>query len=173
MHSVTAIFAADILSPGLGLIVWQAIVFVFILLLLRKFAWKPITEALREREDSIDSALKMADQAKADMAKLKSDNEKLLEEARVERDAILKQARQAAETLVEEAKEKAVTEGNRATEAARLAIQQERQAAIQEIRQQVASLSIEIAEKVLRGQLKDEASQRALVNKFVDDVKFN
>jgi F-type H+-transporting ATPase subunit b len=163
----------EFVTPGLGLLFWQFIVFVCILLILRKFAWKPITEALREREHSIDSALKLAEQAKADMAKLKADNEKLLEEARIERDAIVKQARQTADSLIEEAKDKATTESNRIVEAARLAIQQERHAAVQEIRQQVATLSLEIAEKVLRGQLKDEAAQRSLVNKFVDDVKFN
>ncbi len=163
----------EFVTPGLGLLFWQIIVFVCILLLLRKFAWKPITSALHEREHSIDTALKLAEQAKLEMAKLKSDNEKLLEEARLERDAIVKQARQTADSLIEEAKNKAVIEGNRATEAARLAIQQERQAAIQDIRQQVASLSLEIAEKVLRGQLSNDASQRTLVNQLVENAKLN
>ncbi|MDJ1485283.1 F0F1 ATP synthase subunit B [Cytophagaceae bacterium YF14B1] len=163
----------EFVTPGLGLIFWQFVVFICLLLILKKFAWKPITAALHEREHSIDSALKAAEEAKREMSKLKADNEKLLEEARLERDSIVKLARQTADGLIEEAKDKATTESNRIVEAARLAIQQERQAAIQDIKQQVASLSLEIAEVVLRNQLKDDAAQRALVNKLVDDAKLN
>ncbi len=163
----------EILTPDLGLFFWMVVVFVLILIVLKKFAWNPITIALSEREDSIENALKAAEQAKADMAKLRSDNEKLLEEARQQRDIMLKSAQQTADRIVEESKEKAVMESNKIVESARMAIQQERQAAVQEIKKQVASLSFEIAEKVLRGQLKDEATQRSLVNKMVEDAKLN
>lgn len=159
----------DLVTPGLGLIFWQAITFLLVLFLLSKFAWKPIMSSLREREETIEGALRSAEQAKVEMMKLKADNEKLLEEARAERDIMLRKAQQTAEAIIEEAKEKASAESSKIVENARLSIQQERQAALEDIRKQVAILSIEIAEKLLRNQLKEERAQRELVNQLVKE----
>ena len=162
-----------LVSPDLGLIFWSFVTFVIVFLILRKYAFRPIVEALKEREAHIDNALKSAEQARLEMAKLKNDNEKLLDEARAERDTMMKKAQQTADRIVEESKEKAAAESNKIVEAARLAIQQERQAAIQDIKQQVASLSLEIAEQILRGQLKDKPAQRTLVSQLINDAKLN
>lgn len=159
----------DLVTPGLGLIFWQAVTFLLVLFLLSKFAWKPIMSSLREREETIEGALRSAEQAKQEMLKLKADNEKLLDEARAERDQMMRKAQQTADAIVEEAKEKASAESSKIVENARLAIQSERQAALEDIRKQVATLSIEIAEKLLRNQLKEERAQRELVNQLVKE----
>jgi F-type H+-transporting ATPase subunit b len=159
----------DLVTPGLGLIFWQAVTFLLVLFLLSKFAWKPIMSSLKEREETIEGALRSAEQAKQEMMKLKADNEKLLDEARAERDQMMRKAQQTADAIVEEAKEKASAESSKIVENARLAIQSERQAALEEIRKQVATLSIEIAEKLLRNQLKEERAQRELVNQLVKE----
>ncbi|QHT69029.1 F0F1 ATP synthase subunit B [Rhodocytophaga rosea] len=159
----------DLVTPGLGLIFWQAITFLLVLFLLSKFAWKPIMSSLKEREETIEGALRSAEQAKQEMMKLKADNEKLLDEARAERDLMMRKAQQTADAIVEEAKEKASAESSKIVESARLAIQSERQAALEDIRKQVATLSIEIAEKLLRNQLKEERAQRELVNQLVKE----
>jgi F-type H+-transporting ATPase subunit b len=159
----------DLVTPGLGLIFWQAVTFLLVLFLLSKFAWKPIMSSLREREETIEGALRSAEQAKQEMMKLKADNEKLLDEARAERDIMLRKAQQNAEAIIEEAKEKASSESSKIVENAKLAIQSERQAALEDIRKQVATLSIEIAEKLLRNQLKEERAQRELVNQLVKE----
>jgi F-type H+-transporting ATPase subunit b len=163
----------NLVTPGLGLIFWQTITFVVLLFILAKFAWKPIMSALREREESIDNALLAAEQAKQEMLKLKADNEKLLDEARAERDAMMKKAQQTADAIVEEAKEKASVESNKIVESARQAIITERQAAIEDIKKQVATLSVEIAEKLLRHQLSDPSAQRLLVDQSLQGVKLN
>jgi F-type H+-transporting ATPase subunit b len=159
----------DLVTPGLGLIFWQAVTFLLVLFLLSKYAWKPIMSSLREREETIEGALRSAEQAKQEMMKLKADNEKLLDEARAERDQMMRKAQQNAEAIVEEAKEKASSESSKIVENARLAIQSERQAALEDIRKQVATLSIEIAEKLLRNQLKEERAQKELVNQLVKE----
>ena len=162
-----------LLEPSLGLIFWQVVVFVGLLLLLRKLAWTPIVEGLKERENSIDSALKMAEETRAEMAKLKSDNDKIIAEARAERDGIIREAKNAAERVIAEAKEKATAEGNRIVEDAREAIQQEKAAIVAQMKKDVATLSIEIAEKVLRNELKDKATQQGLVSNLIAEAKLN
>ncbi len=160
----------DLVTPQIGLIFWQTVTFLLLLFLLSRFAWKPIMASLREREETIEGALKSAELARQEMAKLKADNEKLLDEARAERDAMLKKAQQAADVIVTDAKDKATAESNRIVESARAAIQAERQAAIQDIRKQVAVLSVEIAEKVIRQQLREEPKQRQLVDDLVNNI---
>jgi F-type H+-transporting ATPase subunit b len=160
----------NLITPEFGLLFWQTITFLFLLLLLSRFAWKPIMSSLREREETIEGALRSAELARQEMAKLRADNERLLDEARAERDAMMRKAQQTADTIVEEAKNKAAAESNRIVESARAAIQSERQAAIDDIRRQVATLSVEVAEKVIRRQLKDEPQQRQLVDQFVKDI---
>lgn len=160
----------NLITPEFGLLFWQTITFLFLLLLLSRFAWKPIMSSLREREETIEGALRSAELARQEMAKLRADNERLLDEARAERDAMMRRAQQTADTIVEEAKNKAAAESNRIVESARAAIQSERQAAIDDIRRQVATLSVEVAEKVIRRQLKDDTQQRQLVDQFVKDI---
>ena len=160
----------NLITPELGLLFWQTITFLCLLLLLSRFAWKPIMSSLREREETIENALKSAELARKEMAKLRADNERLLDEARAERDAMMRKAQQTADTIVEEAKNKAAAESNRIVESARAAILAERQAATDDIRRQIAVLSVDVAEKVLRRQLRDEPQQRQLVDQFVKDI---
>ncbi len=160
----------NLITPELGLLFWQTVTFLCLLLLLGRFAWKPIMSSLREREETIENALKSAELARREMAKLRSDNERLLDEARAERDAMMRKAQQTADTIVEEAKNKAAAESNRIVESARAAILAERQAAVDDIRRQIAVLSVDVAEKVLRRQLKDEPQQRQLVDQLIKDI---
>ncbi|GAB2551420.1 F0F1 ATP synthase subunit B [Rufibacter soli] len=160
-----------LVTPGIGLLIWQVITFLVVLFLLSKFAWKPIMAALREREDNIDAALSMAEKAKLEMQALKADNERLLTEARAERDRILKDASEAANHLVETARTKANEEGARLVEQARLSIENEKNAALTEVKNLAASLSIDIAEKLLRRELQDQQAQRALVESYLQDAE--
>ena len=156
-----------------GLFFWQTLIFLLLIFLLRKFAWKPILDAVNEREDGIKNALLSAEIAKKDMQNLKSDNEKLLAEARVERDVMLKEARDIKDKIVSEAKAEAQVQAGKMIEQAKAAINSEKNAAMAELKNQVSSLSIEIAEKVLRSELTDKASQTKLVEKMLGDVKLN
>lgn len=160
----------NLITPDFGLLFWQTITFLVLLLLLSRFAWKPIMSSLREREETIEGALRSAELARVEMTKLRADNERLLDEARAERDAMMRKAQQTADAIVEEAKNKAATESNRIVESARAAIQSERQAAIDDIRRQVATLSVDIAEKIIRRQINGDTQQRQLVDQFVKDI---
>jgi F-type H+-transporting ATPase subunit b len=162
-----------LVTPELGLIFWQLVIFGLVLLLLAKFAWRPILASLKEREDSIENALRMADQAKLEMQQLKAGNEKLLTEARQERDKIMQEATQMANQLIEQAKTKANEEGGRMIVQAREAIQNEKNAALAEVKNTAAQLSIDIAERILRRELADSSSQQQLVNSYLKDVKLN
>jgi F-type H+-transporting ATPase subunit b len=163
----------ELITPGIGLVFWTTIVFVILFVLLAKFAWKPILGAIKEREQSIENALAAAENAKAEMAKLKSDNERILLEARNERDALLKDARETKEKLIAEAKSIAASEGEKMLAAARTNIQNEKLAAIAELKNQVAVLSIEIAEKILKSELSSDEKQKSLVNNMLKDVNLN
>ncbi len=156
-----------------GLFFWQSLIFLLLIFLLRKFAWKPILDAVNEREEGIKNALHSAEIAKRDMQNLKSDNEKLLAEARVERDVILKEAREIKDKIVSEAKDEAQVQAGKMIEQAKAAINSEKNAAMAELKNQVSSLSIEIAEKVLRSELADKESQTKLVTQLLGDVKLN
>ncbi|WP_375416251.1 F0F1 ATP synthase subunit B [uncultured Hymenobacter sp.] len=163
----------QIVTPNFGLIFWQLVIFLLVLFLLAKFAWRPILLSLKQREDSIDSALRMADQAKLEMQQLKAGNEKLLADARLERDRTLKEAQTMANQLIETAKTKATEEGSRMITQAREAIQQEKNAALAEVRNTAAQLSLDIAERILRRELADPAAQTRLVDEYLKDVKLN
>ena len=156
-----------------GLFFWQTLIFLLLIFLLRKFAWKPILDAVNEREDGIKNALLSAEIAKKDMQNLRSDNEKLLAEARVERDVMLKEAREIKDKIVSEAKAEAQVQAGKMIEQVKEAINSEKNAAMAELKNQVSSLSIEIAEKVLKSELTDKASQTKLVEKMLGDVKLN
>ena len=161
------------LNPELGLIFWQLVIFLLVLWLLAKFAWKPILLSLREREDSIDNALRMADQAKIEMQQLKAGNEKLLAEARLERDRMMQEATVMANQHREAEKARATEEANRFVQQAREAIQQEKNAALAEVKNTAAKLSLDIAERILRRELADPAAQAQLVDSYLKEVKLN
>jgi len=156
-----------------GLFFWQMLIFVGLILLLKKFAWKPILDAVNEREEGIKQALLSAKNAKEEMQNLKSDNEKLIAEARVERDAMMKEAREIKDKMINDAKSEAQAQGLKMIEQAKAAIESEKNAAVADLKNQVASLSIEIAEKVLKSELSDKASQTQLVEKMLSDAKLN
>lgn len=163
----------ELITPNIGLIFWQLVIFLIVLFLLAKFAWKPILNSLKERENSIDEALRMADQAKLEMQQLKAGNEKLLAEARLERDRIIKEASSVSNQLIEQAKTKATEEGARMITQAREAIQNEKNAALAEVKNTAAQLSIDIAERILRRELTDANSQKQLVDSYLKEVKLN
>ena len=163
----------DLLSPGTGLIVWQFIIFVGLFFLLKAFAWKPILASLKEREESIQNALDSAEKAKMEMASLKSDNEKLLKEAREERDRMLKDAKDAANRLHDEAQVAARKNADRIIEDAKAVIHTEKQAALRDVKAQVAMFSLAISEKLIKKNLSEDKQQKELVDTFIKDLKLN
>lgn len=163
----------DLLIPEVGLVVFQTIAFLLLLFILAKFAWKPVLGAIKEREQSIDDALNKAELAKQEMARLTSQNEELMKQARAERDQILKEAKALKDSIVNEAKTQAHTEGAKLIEKARIEIENQKKAALAELKGQVSSLSLDIAERVLRSQLDDKAKQQDLVNSLLKDVELN
>ncbi len=167
------IFEASLITPGIGLIVWTSLVFVLLVILLSKYAWKPILNAIKEREQGITDALSTAEKAKKEMQELKAGNEKILAEARAERDSLLKDARETKDAIISEAKNKATKEAERIMQSTREQIQNEKNAAITELKNQVATLSIEIAEKILKSELSSDEKQNQLVNTLMKDVNLN
>ena len=163
----------ELITPGIGLLFWMLLSFSLVLIILKKFAWKPILGALKDRQNSIEQALQAADRAKEQMVKLQSDNERILAEARLERDKLIKEAREMKDQIINDARLKAGEEGNKMIEAARQAIQNERIAAVEQIRQTVANLSVDIAQKLLLKQLEDEKSQKELIEKVLNQTKLN
>jgi len=156
-----------------GLFFWQIIIFVLLLLLLRKFAWGPILNAVNDREEGIKKALDSAEKAKLEMQNLQADNEKLLQEARSEREIMLKEAREIKTKMIADAKEEAKGEADKMVAQAQAAIESEKKSAIAELKQQVASLSLEIAEKVVKHELSDKDKQLKLVDEMLGDAKLN
>src|SRR5260221_7298190 len=163
----------DLLLPGTGLLFWQLIVFLGLFFILAKFAWKPILGSLKEREESIQKALDSAEKAKIEMTALKSDNEKLLKEAREERDKILRDARTASSQLQEEAQVTAKKTADKIITDAKAVINIEKEAALRDIKAQVAQFSLEIAEKLIKKNLSDDKSQKELTETLIKDLKFN
>lgn len=163
----------ELVKPAFGLIFWMSLTFLIVLTILKKFAWKPILNMIKERENSITDALSAAQKAKEEMANLKADNEKLLAQARAERDVLLKEARDAKDAIIAEAKNKATDEANRILASTRATIQNEKLAAIAELKNQVAAMSIEIAEKIVRHELANDDKQKALVSTLMKDVNLN
>ena len=162
-----------LVTPDIGLLFWMLVSFGIVLFLLRKFAWKPILSSLRSREESISEALNTARKTKEEMAALKSDNEKLIQQARAERDAMLKEARDTKDAIISESKVKAQAEANKILAAARETINTEKNAAVAELKNQVASMSIEIAEKILRQELSKDEKQKSLMENLMRDVPLN
>ena len=155
---------------SIGLFVWQTVLFLALLFLLRKYAWKPILSAVEEREEGIKSALDAADNAKKEMEALNADNERILREAKAERDAILKEAREIKDGIIAEAKAQATVEADKVMSSAREQINNEKIAAITELKNQVADLSIDIAEKILKSELKDNTKQKEMVKNALKEA---
>lgn len=156
-----------------SLIFWTTLIFIIFFILLRKFAWKPILGAVKSREDSINTALQSAEAARREMQDLTATNERILQEARMERDAMLKEAREMREKMIADSKADAITEGARMIEQAKTAINAEKNAAMSELKAQVSTLSLEIAEKLLKTELSNKDSQKQLVEKMLGDVTLN
>ncbi len=160
-----------LVTPEIGLLVWTTISFVILFFLLAKFAWKPIMAAIYLRERSIEDSLLKAEAAKEEMSRLTSENEALLKQARAERDVILHEAKKVKDQIIADAKEAAHTEGARMIEMARIEINSQKAIAMADVKNQVASLSLEIAEKVLKQQLADQQKQDELVSQLLKEVK--
>ena len=156
-----------------GLFILQTVLFVGLILLLKKFAWKPILDAVNEREEGIKEAILLAENAKKEMMALKSDNQKLLDQARAERDTMIKEATAIKEKMIADAKSEAQFQGAKMIEQAKATIESEKNNAVAEIKNQVSSLSLEIAEKLLKEELSNKESQTKLVEKMLGDVKLN
>jgi F-type H+-transporting ATPase subunit b len=161
------------LSVSWGSAIWTTIAFAVVFFLLAKYAWGPILKVIREREKSIEDALRSAEIARREMANLQASNEELLRQSRLERDAMLKEARELKDQIVKEAKEQAGVERDKMISAAYDTIASEKAAAIAEIRNQVATLSLEIAERILRKQLNSDAAHETLVQDMLKEVKLN
>jgi len=162
-----------LLNPAFGSVVWATVSFLVVLLLLRKMAWGPILQGLKDREEEIQGALNAAKEARAEIQNLQSDNARLLQEARAERDGMLRDARDMADKLVADAKQTAKDEGERMIDQAKQAIDGERAAAVAELKAEVAKLSLEIAEKLVRQELKDDGAQQELIGRMISDSKLN
>lgn len=163
----------ELLTPSLGLIVWMTLCFLILFFLLKKMAWKPIMKMIKDREVSIQEALNSAEKAREEVKNLQAGHEQILKEARAERDQMLKEARDIKDQIVSEAKTKAQVEADKIMTTARENIQHEKMAAITELKNQVAQLSIEIAEKILKEELSSQEKQKQLVKALLDDVKLN
>lgn len=161
------------IEPGIGLLFWMTLTFIILLFLLAKFAWKPILNAVNDREVTIIDALNQAKLAKQEMAQLKEDNERILREARAERDGILKEAREMKDKIVNEAKDSAKVEGEKMISAARQSIQSEKNAAMADIKTQIGTLSVNIAENILREKLNNDSAQNALVENILNKSNLN
>ncbi|MDY3547226.1 F0F1 ATP synthase subunit B [Riemerella anatipestifer] len=163
----------DLLIPSEGNLIWSLVVFLILVLLLSKFAWKPILKTVNDRETSIVDALNQAKLAKKEMEDLKADNERIIREAKVERDAILKEAREIKDRIVNEAKEVAKVEGDKMIAAAKQSIAAEKSAAMADIKNQVGALSLNIAETILKQKLDNTEAQNTLVENMLNQSNLN
>jgi F-type H+-transporting ATPase subunit b len=163
----------ELVMPGIGLIFWMALSFGIVLFILTKYAWKPIMNGIHQREETIEKALEAASEAKKEMLKLQAGNEQLLRDAKDERDALMRDARKMKEAILEEARAKGAEESARIIASARENIQFEKMAAINDLKNQIASISIEIAEKLIGKELEDKKKQQQLTEKLLEQVKIN
>lgn len=163
----------SLVTPGIGLIFWMLLSFSILLFILKKFAWKPILTSIKDREKSIEHALQAAETARNEMSKIKSDNQKILDEARKESESILKEAREMGETFKQEARKKADEQAVKIIEDARKQIEAEKQSAIEEMKNEIGKLSLEIAEKVLKTNLSSNSEQTKLINNMLNDIDLN
>jgi F-type H+-transporting ATPase subunit b len=163
----------ELLTPELGLFVWTLIAFLAVFFILKKFAWKPILEALSERETGIAASIASADKVRKEMAMMQSENEKLMAQAREERTAMLKEAKEMKDRIVNEAKDAAKIEANKIIADAQQQIQQQKMAALTEVKNEIGKLAIEVSEKILRKQLSTTEAQSAYAGLLAEEVKLN
>jgi F-type H+-transporting ATPase subunit b len=163
----------ELITPGLGLVFWMTLAFLFLVYVLGKFAWKPILQMLHERETSISEALNSANKAREEMKQLQFSNEQLLQEAKNERDALLNEARKVRDKMLEETRIKAGEEASRIVEAARASIQNEKMAAMTELKNQIAESSLTLAKFVLKRELSDPGKQEEYVKELLKEIKFS
>lgn len=159
--------------PDIGLVFWNTIAFIVLFFVLRAFAWKPMLKAIHDREQGIEDALSKADKMKADIAAMQNENEAMLAKAREERALMIKEAKDTADKMVADAKEKAKNEYDRIVADAQLAINQQKNAALTDVKNQVGSLVVEVAEKVLRRELANKSEQESYIKQLADGVKLN
>lgn len=167
------ILASSLASPAIGTVFWTTVIFGLFFFLLSRFAWKPILNAVKSREEIIKESLEAAEQAREDMKKLQADNETILRKAREERENILKDAREARDKMIADAKDMASDEAEKLIEKARLGIEREKAKALTEINEQVAFLSVEIASKILKEKLKESDRQNKLIEKYLKETDIN
>lgn len=163
----------ELVTPAIGLVFWTTLAFIILLALLSKFAWKPMLGAVKEREESIANALKSADKAREEMAALQADNELLLKKAREERDTMLREARDAKDQIIAEAKGQAKEEAGRIIANAKLSIENEKNAAMAEIKTMAAEISLQMAGMILKENLVSDDKQKALADKYLQEIKLN
>ena len=163
----------ELLLPGLGLVFWTLVAFLIVFFILKKFAWKPILQSLKERETSIASAISSAEKMRAEMAQMQNENQALLTQAGEERAAMIKEAKEISSKMINEAKDKAKIEYDRIIADAQLAIQQQKNAALTEVKNQVGNLVIEVSEKVLRRELSNRSEQEGFIKQLAETVKLN
>ncbi len=163
----------DLLTPGFGLFFWTLIAFLTVFFLLKKFAWKPILEALSEREKNISDSIASAEKVKNEMASMKSEHEVLLNQAREERAQLLKEAKETKERIINEAKDAAKEEANKIMQETRQQIEFQKNAAIIDVKNQIGTLVIEVAEKVLRKELSNKEEQNKYINTLAQEIKLN
>jgi F-type H+-transporting ATPase subunit b len=163
----------DLLTPDLGLFLWNLLAFVLLYFILRKTAWKPILKSLNEREKGISDSLATAEKVKAEMMQLKSENEALLAKAREERATLLKEARETKDKIINEAKEQAKVEAGKIITDAQAAIEAQKMAAITEVKNQVGNLVVEVSEKILRRELANKSEQEKYIRELANEVKLN
>lgn len=167
------ILANSLTTPDIGTVFWTTVIFTLFFLILKKFAWKPILSAVKQRDEMIRGSLESAEKARKEMLKLQSDNEAILRKAREEREGILKEAREIRDKLIAEAKGKAAEEAERLIEKARTGIEREKAVALSEIREQVATISVEIASKLLGKKLKQTGEQEKLIDNYLKEINVN
>ena len=163
----------DLVTPAVGQLFWGGLVFIILLVLLTKFAWKPILSAVNEREESIQESMDMAIKTKAEMEAMQAQNQDLLKEARIERDKMIKEASETSKRMIEESREEGKVQQQKIVAEAQKIINAEKAAAISELKTQVASLSLEIAEKVIKGELASDDKQKALAEQIANDISLN
>ena len=153
----------QLVTPAIGLMFWTVVIFILLLFILKKFAWKPILKAVDDRNNSIEEALSAAEKAKEEMAELSSNNEKILSDARIERDVIIKEARGIKEQTIADAKSQATEEAEKIILSAKEQINNEKMKAMTELKNQVADIAITMAEKIIKAELKDSENQKNLI----------
>jgi F-type H+-transporting ATPase subunit b len=163
----------DLVTPDIGLIFWTTVSFAILYFILAKFAWKPILGAVNEREKSIKDALSAAEMAKEEMASLKADNEKILNEAKLQRESLLKEAREIRSRIIADAESEAPEKANKLIQSAKTAIENEKSAAMKELNNTVVDLSLNIAEKLLSKELDNKEKQQENIQEILENTKLN